>query len=107
MVSFTRSTTVVRTILSASRIQSRTVYTTPRLLGNGSTRHGNDPEVLEKGKQSVLNKNKKDSKEQPHWHEELASESEAVIKAQRDEIEGSEADIAKLQLKTKKISESR
>jgi len=35
--------------------------------------------VLEKGKQSVLQKHSKDSKEAPHWHEELASDSEAFV----------------------------
>jgi hypothetical protein len=35
--------------------------------------------VLEKGKQSSLDKQKKGSKEQARWHEELASESEAFV----------------------------
>ena len=65
--------------------------------GGGATRHENNPEagsqfagvdggadspcakVLEKGKQSVLRKHRKDSTEAPHWHEELASDAEAFV----------------------------
>ncbi|KAI5842980.1 hypothetical protein DFP73DRAFT_552898 [Morchella snyderi] len=66
-----------------------------------STRHGNDPEVLQKGKESVLRKHSKDSTEEPHWHEELASDAEAFVKAQRNEINGKvHEEISELQKRT-------
>ncbi|PUU74479.1 hypothetical protein B9Z19DRAFT_1033172 [Tuber borchii] len=73
-----------------------------RLMGT-STRHDNDPEVLEKNKQSILRKHAKGSTEDPHWHEEIASDSEAFVKSYRGEIDASEGEIAKIQKATKKI----
>ncbi|KAL7271078.1 hypothetical protein RUND412_006195 [Rhizina undulata] len=51
-----------------------------------ATMHENDPEVLEKGKQDVLKKHL-DPNEIPHWHEELASDAEAYVKAVRGEVD--------------------
>lgn len=90
----------LRTI--AGRPACRLLSTAARLQTGGSARHGNDPEVLERGKQSILQKHSKDSKEAPHWHEELASDSEAFIKAYRGEVDASAVEIAKLQNATKK-----
>lgn len=132
---------------SRGSLRAATITTTSKMCRpavchytGGATRHGNDPEadilhpihacvcgavltvhvqkVIEKGKQSVLRKHRKDSTEAPHWHEELASDAEAFVflplslpfththvymltlfqvKAQRGEIEASEETIVKLQ----------
>jgi hypothetical protein len=75
-------------------------------------------QVLEKGKQDILRKHGKNSTEEPGWHEEIASDSEAFVsscprtqsthttnkpqvKAHRGEIDASAAEIARLQNKTK------
>lgn len=42
-------------------------------------RQTNDSQVLERGKQSVLRKHSKGSTEEPHWHEEIASDAEAFV----------------------------
>ncbi|KAI5847439.1 hypothetical protein BZA05DRAFT_404805 [Tricharina praecox] len=80
---------------------ARLLSTSTRLQTGGATRHGNDPEVLQKGKESVLRKHSKDSKEDPHWHEELASDAEAFVKANRGEVDASAEEITKLQNATK------
>lgn len=36
-------------------------------------------QVLERNKESLLRKHAKDSTEEPHWHEELASDAEAFV----------------------------
>ncbi|PWW77740.1 hypothetical protein C7212DRAFT_313898 [Tuber magnatum] len=77
-----------------------------RLMGT-STRHDNDPEVLERNKQSVLRKHAKGSTEYPHWHEELATDSEAFVKAYRGETEASEGEIAKLEKANDKILDAK
>ncbi|KAI5795560.1 hypothetical protein EDC01DRAFT_782133 [Geopyxis carbonaria] len=90
-------------VFGPSKLCRQALSTSTRCMSghSTSTRHGNDPEVLEKGKQSVLRKHSKNSTEEPHWHEELASDSEAFIKAQRDEIDTSKEGIKKLQEETK------
>ncbi|RPB05935.1 hypothetical protein L873DRAFT_1627481, partial [Choiromyces venosus 120613-1] len=72
-----------------------------RFMGT-SSRHDNDPEVIERNKQSVLRKNAKGSTEVPHWHEELATDAEAFVKSYREEIDSSGIEIAKVQKATKK-----
>ncbi|KAL0634000.1 hypothetical protein Q9L58_007101 [Maublancomyces gigas] len=67
-----------------------------------SSRHGNDPEVIERNKESLLRKHAKDSTEEPHWHEELASDAEAFVKSQRNEINVTADSISKLQETSKK-----
>ncbi|KAF8248561.1 hypothetical protein K440DRAFT_599976 [Wilcoxina mikolae CBS 423.85] len=94
---------IARPSFAALKLRSCRSLTVYRYF-NGSTRHGNDPEVLKKGKVSILSKHKENSTEEPHWHEELASDAEAFVKAQRDEIDASEESIAKLQRNTKDIS---
>ncbi|CAG8530968.1 9691_t:CDS:2 [Paraglomus occultum] len=44
---------------------------------------GNNPETLEKGKEKVLKDDIRAIKHAPGWKEELASESEAAVKADR------------------------
>jgi len=58
-------------------------------------------QVLDKAKQDILRKHGKNSTEEPHWHEEVASDSEAFVKANRGEIDASAAEIARLQDKIK------
>lgn len=93
---------IARHAFSATNLRSCGNSTAYRYV-NGSTRHGNNPEVLGKGKQSVLSKHKKNSTEEPRWHEELASDAEAFVKAQRDEIDASDESIRKMQNKTKDV----
>ncbi|CAI2161677.1 14035_t:CDS:2 [Funneliformis geosporum] len=45
----------------------------------------NDPEVVKQEKEKVIKKEKKSTiKSAPGWSEQLASESEAAVKAERD-----------------------
>ncbi|KAI5813324.1 hypothetical protein BZA77DRAFT_358181 [Pyronema omphalodes] len=97
-------TPVARQLLAASKTRSVGAATTIRFMG-GATRHGNDPEVLQKGKESVLRQHSKDSNEDPKWHEELATDAEAFVKANRGEMEStSEESIKKLQKETKDMA---
>jgi len=98
------TTRAFRPALSAASTTRTLQFQAPiaRTLTSHSSRHGNDPEVLEKNKQSLLRKHQKDSKEDPHWHEELASDAEAFIKAERNEIHATEDEIAKLAEQTVK-----
>ncbi|CUS14308.1 unnamed protein product [Tuber aestivum] len=77
-----------------------------RFMGT-SARHDNDPEVLERNKQSILRKHAKGSTEHPHWHEELATDSEAFVKAYRGETEASEGEIEKLQQAANKVLDAK
>ncbi|KAF3915129.1 hypothetical protein ABW20_dc0102011 [Dactylellina cionopaga] len=65
-----------------------------------SSRHENDPEQLSGHKQSSLKK-QKDGKGE--WAEELASDAEAFIKAERQEIKATGEEIQKLQKETNKL----
>ncbi|KAK6331719.1 hypothetical protein TWF718_002264 [Orbilia javanica] len=65
-----------------------------------SSVHENDPEKLDGYKRNSL-KEQKDGKGQ--WHEELASDAEAVIKAERQEIKATGEEIEKLQRETNKL----
>ncbi|CAZ83032.1 unnamed protein product [Tuber melanosporum] len=94
-------------LLRPSRILGRTVIGSIGRSMSTATRHDNDPEVLEKNKQSLLRKHAKGSTEYPHWHEELASDAEAFVKSYRGEIDASEVEIAKLQKATKKVLETK
>lgn len=40
---------------------------------------GKKNQVLERNKQSLLRKHAKGSTEEPHWHEELATDAEAFV----------------------------
>ncbi|CAG8470048.1 6255_t:CDS:2 [Paraglomus brasilianum] len=69
----------LRLIRFVSRSSSQQIrYYTPF----GSHTTGNDPETLEKGKEKVL-KARNLIKNAPGWKEELASDSEAAVKADR------------------------
>lgn len=76
--------------------------TTMRGVGSFATRHGNDPEVLEKGKQENLRKHDPSNNEQPSWNETIASDSEAFVKATRSELEHGDKSISELQQHTTK-----
>jgi len=58
----------------------------------------NDPQILEKNKKKSLNDKPDENlmEHAPKWEEKLASESEAYIKADREDI----SSISKLQQKT-------
>lgn len=72
-----------------------------RRIGGDATRHGNDLNVLEKGKRGVLSRHSKGNPEELHWHEEVATDAEAFVKATRGEIACSREEIRKLQEKRK------
>ncbi|KAF3273492.1 hypothetical protein TWF970_009015 [Orbilia oligospora] len=65
-----------------------------------SSSHENDPEKLDDYKRNSL-KEQKEGKGQ--WHEELASDAEAFIKAERQEIKATGEEIEKLQRETTKL----
>ncbi|KAK6524558.1 hypothetical protein TWF281_011463 [Arthrobotrys megalospora] len=90
------STTRGSFAFTAARIssQSQTRYS------SYSSRHENDPEKLDGHKRDSL-KEQKDGKGQ--WHEELASDAEAFIKAERSEIKATGEEIKKLQRETEKL----
>lgn len=46
---------------------------------DGCGKNKNKNQVLERNKESLLRKHAKDSTEEPHWHEELASDAEAFV----------------------------
>jgi len=60
----------------------------------------NRSEEIEHHKQDLLNKHKEGK---GHWKDELASNSESVIKAERGEIEASDDTIKKLQKESEKL----
>ncbi|KAF8461355.1 hypothetical protein BDZ91DRAFT_851058 [Kalaharituber pfeilii] len=60
------------------------------------TRHENDPEILERGKKRVLDQQKPGSTEEACWIEEVASDSEAFVKAIRSEMKYSGKDIGEM-----------
>lgn len=65
-----------------------------------SSRHENDGQLIEKTKQAALKKHRDGN---PEWHEDLASDSEAFIKATRQEIKHEDKEIEKLQKETDKL----
>lgn len=76
---------------------------TSRGVGDFATRHGNDPEILERGKQKILDQHHPTSKVEAEWHEEVASDSEAFVKAIRTEVKHSDKDIEQLQKESEKV----
>ncbi|RVD84969.1 uncharacterized protein DFL_003305 [Arthrobotrys flagrans] len=79
---------------SASSSQTRCSY------ASYSSRHENDPEKLEGLKRDSL-KEQKDGK--GRWNEELATDSEAFVKAERLEIKATCKEIEKLHWGTRKL----
>jgi len=67
-----------------------------------SSRHENDGNKLEQAKAALLQKHKDGN---PDWHEDLASDSEAFIKATRSEIKHEGEEIKKLEKETKEWAE--
>ncbi|KAK6540412.1 hypothetical protein TWF694_009210 [Orbilia ellipsospora] len=67
-----------------------------------SSIHENNPDRIHEHKHISL-KEQKDGKGQ--WHEDLASDSEAFIKAERQEIKATGEEIQKLQKETNKLLE--
>lgn len=77
---FSRSVALVHDfVLPAASQQLRT-------FGHGSNMHDNDPEQLEKAKHESLNKTipTAHTPGAPGWHEKLASDSEAAVKADKE-----------------------
>ena len=70
--------------------------TTPRYLKEDAERSGDE---LEKKKQEQLDKQKRG---EGHWHEELASQGESNIAADKQEVKDHDEHIGKLQEETKK-----
>ena len=78
----------------------RTFTTTPRaFLNEVGNRTG---EQLEQKKQEQL---KKQEKGEGHWHEELASQSEAKIAADKDDVKDHQKHMSDLQKETAKKGE--
>ncbi|KAF2192982.1 hypothetical protein K469DRAFT_693065 [Zopfia rhizophila CBS 207.26] len=78
----------------------RSLSSTPRrLLKEDADR---SPEEIEKKKQEQLEKQKRG---EGHWHEELGSQSESHVKADREEVGDHGDHISKLQQQTKEKSE--
>ncbi|KAL1634876.1 hypothetical protein SLS56_001957 [Neofusicoccum ribis] len=59
------------------------------------------PDEIERHKQDALKKSKEGK---GHWKDELASDSESIVKADRGEVEASEETIKKLQKETEKLA---
>lgn len=93
----------VPTISFAPRVSTaarRTFATTPRtLLNEVGNRSG---EELEQKKQEQL---KKQEKGEGHWHEELASQSEAKIAADKQDVKDHDKHMSDLQKETAKKGE--
>jgi len=65
-----------------------------------SSRHENDPQKLDDHKKEALAEQKKG---QGQWREELASDAEAFIKAERQEIKATDESIKRLQNETNEL----
>ncbi|KAB2577494.1 putative mitochondrial carrier protein pet8 protein [Lasiodiplodia theobromae] len=90
-------------IFAAQRMGFQT--STPRFAGKETKLHdeGRHQEV-EEHKQDLLKKSKEGK---GHWKDELASDSESIIKADRGEIEASQETIEKLQKETEKLAQKK
>lgn len=76
---------------------------TSRGVGEFATRHGNDPGILERGKKKIMEQHHPDSKGEPAWHEEVASDSEAFVKAIRREVKNTVEDIETITKESEKL----
>ncbi|EKG19375.1 hypothetical protein MPH_03238 [Macrophomina phaseolina MS6] len=76
-----------------------------RLAGKESKlHHEGRPEEVEQHKQDLLKKTKEGK---GHWKDELASDSESIIKAGRGEVEASQETIEKLQKETEELAKKK
>lgn len=90
----------VPTVRLTPGLYSRNFSTTPRaFLNEVGNRSG---EQLEQKKQEQL---KKQEKGEGHWHEELASQSEAKIAADKDHVQDHDKHMSDLQKETAKKGE--
>ncbi|OJD37733.1 mitochondrial carrier protein pet8 protein [Diplodia corticola] len=62
------------------------------------------PQEVEEHKQDSLKKSKEGK---GHWKDELASDSESIVKADRGEVEASEETISNLQKETEKLAQQK
>ncbi|KAF8456925.1 hypothetical protein BGX38DRAFT_1160965 [Terfezia claveryi] len=90
---------LVKTVMSPPSLS----VVTSRGVSEFATRHGNDSEILERGKQKVMDQHRPDSKVEPAWQEEVASDSEAFVKAIRREVKGAGEDIETIVKESEKI----
>ena len=90
-------TTVTRRVAVTTRGAFALPVTRRALYSSHSSMHENNPDKLHNHKHISL-KEQKDGKGQ--WHEDLASDSEAFIKAEREEIKATGEEIKKLQEET-------
>ncbi|KAF2198901.1 hypothetical protein GQ43DRAFT_433884 [Delitschia confertaspora ATCC 74209] len=93
---------------AAPRVQCRiaqraSIHQSAVRLAGKETELNNDKraENIEKAKQDMHQKRKTGD---DHWHEELASESESIMKAEREEAGNVEEHIANLQKEAEKIA---
>ncbi|PSN73083.1 hypothetical protein BS50DRAFT_629159 [Corynespora cassiicola Philippines] len=99
-----RSLAIRRTPIFSHQVAQRAGLhqSIPRCAGKESAlHHEGRAEEVESEKQDLLRK-QKDGK--GHWKEELASDSESVVKADRGEVEASEETIKKLQKEAEKAA---
>ncbi|KAF3912395.1 hypothetical protein AA313_de0209247 [Arthrobotrys entomopaga] len=91
-------------LLAARRIAAVSSRSLPRApsayYSSHSSMHENNPDKLHDHKHISLQQ-QKDGKGE--WHENLASDSEAFIKAEREEITATGEEIQKLQKETNKL----
>ncbi|KAF2269637.1 hypothetical protein CC78DRAFT_574500 [Lojkania enalia] len=78
----------------------RAISTTPRLLIKED--EDRSPEQIEKKKEDQL---KAQERGEGHWHEELASQAESKVAADRENVRDHESRMSKLQEQTKKKGE--
>ncbi|EPS40191.1 hypothetical protein H072_5970 [Dactylellina haptotyla CBS 200.50] len=97
------STSIISRRIFLAPSRGALAFTTARAqYSSYSSRHENDPEKLNDHKNNSL-KDQKAGKGQ--WNENLASDAEAFIKAEREEIKTSGDEIGKLQKKTNELLE--
>ncbi|KAF4306243.1 hypothetical protein GTA08_BOTSDO05042 [Botryosphaeria dothidea] len=102
------------TIRNLARVPRASVFATQRmgfqtsatrLAGKESKLHNEDrPEEVERHKQDSL---KKTREGKGQWKDELASDSESIIKADRGEVEASQDTISKLQKETEELAKKK
>ncbi|EWC47964.1 hypothetical protein DRE_02846 [Drechslerella stenobrocha 248] len=84
----------------ATRHMAATSSSLPHAYSTFSTVHENDPDKLDGHKQNSLAEQKAGKGQ---WREELASDAEAVIKAEREDIQATGEEIKKLQRETNEL----
>ncbi|KAI5806728.1 hypothetical protein DFH27DRAFT_356076 [Peziza echinospora] len=77
--------------------QLQNIQQTSRGVGSFATRPDNEAVKLDKGKREVLDGQNPNTPSKAEWHEGMASDSEAFVKAIRSEVKHSDKEIQHLQ----------